>query len=65
MTRPPTPLSPRWTEVLDAANVVFVVIFTLEAAAKGVAFGPLSYLRDPWHKFDAVVVLLSISGLGA
>jgi hypothetical protein len=44
---------------------VFVVIFTLEAAAKGVAFGPLSYLRDPWHKFDAVVILLSIAGLGA
>ena len=53
-----------WTAVLDAANIVFVVIFALEAGLKVLAYGPLSYLRDPWHKFDAAVVILSVAGLG-
>mmetsp|Transcript_7919 Transcript_7919/g.28130 ORF Transcript_7919/g.28130 Transcript_7919/m.28130 type:complete len:2171 (-) Transcript_7919:130-6642(-) len=49
-------------DVFFVGDLVFLVIFTIEAAAKLIAFGgacngPLSYLRDGWNVLDAVVLL--------
>ena len=49
--------------MLSGFNVLFVVIFAVEAACKIVAYGPLSYLFDDWNKFDFVVAAVSIAGV--
>jgi hypothetical protein len=44
-------------------NYVFLAIFTLEAVIKIIALG-CSYFKDPWNRFDFVVVIASIIVLG-
>eukprot|EP00755_Sulcionema_specki_P036080 Sspe_Gene.22096::Locus_8356_Transcript_1_1_Confidence_1.000_Length_6454::g.22096::m.22096/K04854/CACNA1G; voltage-dependent calcium channel T type alpha-1G len=50
---------------LQADNVFFVVIFTLEAIVKIIGMTPTFYLRDRWNRFDLLIVLVSLVGLGA
>jgi hypothetical protein len=42
---------------------MFIVVFTLEAAMKLVAFGPGLYFKEGWNRFDFVVVVVSLLGL--
>ncbi|KNC50163.1 voltage-dependent T-type calcium channel subunit alpha-1I [Thecamonas trahens ATCC 50062] len=51
------------TDTLFVANVVFVILFTLELVLKVAAWGPTYYLGDGWNRFDAAVVALSLLGL--
>ncbi|CAF3436520.1 unnamed protein product [Rotaria sp. Silwood2] len=42
-------------------DIICAIILTIEAAVKmktrGILFNDLSYLRDPWNQFDAIMVL--------
>ena len=42
---------------LEIANVVFVLIFTIEASIKILAFGGKKYFRSKWNIFDFLAVL--------
>ncbi|KAG2451635.1 hypothetical protein HYH02_003415 [Chlamydomonas schloesseri] len=53
-------MSPQWQDVMSYTNLIFTIIFGIEALLKIVAFGPLNYLRDGWNAFDFFVVLISI-----
>ena len=46
-------------------NIAFVVVFTAEAVIKvvGVRGGAVTYWKDNWNKFDALVLLLSYVSL--
>ena len=48
----------RWGEVLHAANLVVIIVFTLELALKLWAYG-LPFFRDGWNVFDLLVVVVS------
>ena len=48
-----------WQFFLDAINIVFTIIFALEAILKLIAYG-LSYFKNTWNKFDFVVVISSL-----
>ncbi|MFC3517940.1 ion transporter [Streptomonospora nanhaiensis] len=43
----------------DAAEVVFIAVFTVELLIKGVAQGR-AFFRDPWNWFDMVVVGVAV-----
>jgi len=45
-------------------NYIFTVVFTLELIIKSTAWGVKVYFRDPWNQFDALIVVMSIIGLG-
>jgi hypothetical protein len=49
-------------QILDIADIIFTVIYSLEAVIKVVALGFVihinSYLRDPWNVLDFVVVII-------
>ena len=47
--------------VTSIINIAFVVVFSLEAFIKIIAFG-LRYFRDNWNNFDLAVVIISIVG---
>ena len=58
-------------EVIDTAEYVFIVIFTIEMLIKTLAFGFVfgegTYLKDYWNCLDFTVVLLAyvaFMGLG-
>lgn len=44
---------------LDFTNVIFTIIFIIEAVLKLIAFGA-SYFENSWNKFDFFVVCSSI-----
>eukprot|EP00759_Apiculatamorpha_spiralis_P035734 PhF_6_TR36315/c0_g1_i1/m.53109/K04857/CACNA1S; voltage-dependent calcium channel L type alpha-1S len=48
--------------ILFIFNIVFTIIFGLEAVIKLLAFGPRMYFEDNWNKFDFFVVLATIIG---
>ena len=48
-------------QVLKYVNIVFIVVFTLEAVLKLIALRHY-YFTLPWNVFDFVVVLFSILG---
>ncbi len=45
------------------SNLLFTIVFLVEAVLKLAAFGPLPYFRDPWNAFDFFVVLISIASV--
>ncbi|XP_044765573.1 sodium channel protein para isoform X3 [Coccinella septempunctata] len=51
-----------FTRVLDALNMIFIVIFSTECLMKIFALR-YHYFTEPWNLFDLVVVILSILGL--
>ena len=53
------------TATLKADNVFFVIIFAIEAVIKIIGLTPLFYFRDTWNRFDLLIVVISIIGLGA
>lgn len=50
-------------DVMSYTNLIFTVIFGLEALLKIVAFGPWNYLRDSWNAFDFFVVIISVASV--
>ncbi|CAD8151145.1 unnamed protein product [Paramecium pentaurelia] len=53
------PISKTESDILDIANQVFTVIFTIEMTLKLIAFDT-NYLKDSMNIFDAVIVILSL-----
>lgn len=53
-----------YLKVLDIFNLIFVVIFTLEAVLKLIGLGFTYYFYIDWNKFDFVVVVLSLVSMG-
>ena len=52
-----------YIQVLDICNIIFVVIFTMEAVLKLIGLGPKYYFYIDWNKFDFGVVVLSLVSL--
>ena len=55
--------SQAWLDFQTVANIIFVVIFSIEAALKLFAMRPGAYFSNKWNMFDFVVVAGSIIGL--
>eukprot|EP01062_Namystynia_karyoxenos_P002769 TRINITY_DN1097_c0_g2_i1.p1 TRINITY_DN1097_c0_g2~~TRINITY_DN1097_c0_g2_i1.p1 ORF type:complete len:2446 (+),score=704.96 TRINITY_DN1097_c0_g2_i1:141-7478(+) len=54
---------PSWLkDFQDVANLVFILIFTVEAAIKLYAYGVKMYFESPWNRFDFIVVIISWVG---
>lgn len=47
-------------QILDTANIFFVVIFTIEMILKIIAYGFKYYWHVNWNKFDFVIVVMSL-----
>jgi len=52
-----------WTLALYIADLLFIIIFTLEAILKITAYKFGVYWKDNWNKFDFIIVLLSFPPL--
>jgi hypothetical protein len=50
-------------DILNNANIGFVVIFTIEAVLKLIGLAPKQYFRRGWNQFDFGLVLLSYIGM--
>jgi len=48
------------TKFVEIMNLVFMVIFTLEAALKITALKK-AYFKDSWNVFDFIIVILTLS----
>ena len=55
--------SEQYLQALEACNVVFVVIFTVEAILKIIGYGPIYYFYIDWNKFDFAVMIMSLASL--
>ena len=53
--------STQFTEVAEALNLVFSVIFLLEAIIKISGFGWKQYIGDWWNRFDFLIVILTVA----
>lgn len=51
------------TRALYIANIIFVILFTIEAVMKLLAWGFRGYFSSKWNRFDFCVVLVSLPGL--
>ena len=49
--------------VLETVNLVFNIIYTIEAIIKLIAFG-MDYFNEGWNNFDFVIVLAAWLGMG-
>eukprot|EP00127_Corallochytrium_limacisporum_P001923 Clim_evm78s88 gene=Clim_evmTU78s88 len=56
------PDRPVLEDVLNVADVIFLCIFSLEAAMKIYAFGPSNYFGNGWNRLDFVIVVFGIIG---
>ena len=55
-------------DVLDVANQIFTILFTVEMILKLAGLGPRKYVKDHFNNFDAVIVvfgLLDFANLGS
>lgn len=52
----------RYDLMLETADIYFSTVFTIEAVLKLLALGWDVYWRDPWNKFDFVVVVVGHIG---
>jgi hypothetical protein len=57
--------SAAYAQFINVANLVFAVIFTVEAVIKLIAFGIDKYFEDNWNKFDFAIVVGTLAGLFA
>ena len=53
------PQSESYSDFVQLANLVFLVLFTIEAGVQIAARGPVVYLKSHWFKLDVVVITLS------
>eukprot|EP00662_Eupelagonemidae_sp_cell21_P058227 gene58227-biopygen44860 len=54
-----------WTHATDIANLVFLVIYLIEAALKITVLNFVPYIRDSWNRFDFAICVLSVAFVGA
>jgi hypothetical protein len=52
-----------YANFLEKGNLVFVLIFALEATFKMIAHGVNFYFLENWNKFDFIIVVLSVLAL--
>ena len=52
-------MSETYKDALDAVNIAFLTIFTLECVIKLLGLR-LYYFKEPWNVFDFVVVVVSL-----
>lgn len=52
------------SRILRFGNYVFLAIYIIEAGLKITAFGPTTYFRNNWNRFDFIIVILGILELG-
>eukprot|EP01064_Diplonema_japonicum_P039661 TRINITY_DN9_c4_g1_i1.p1 TRINITY_DN9_c4_g1~~TRINITY_DN9_c4_g1_i1.p1 ORF type:complete len:1736 (+),score=356.14 TRINITY_DN9_c4_g1_i1:114-5321(+) len=52
-----------WDMGLLIANIMFVIIFFVEAVMKLIALSPTGYMSDHWNKFDFSVLIISVLGI--
>ena len=52
-----------WDTVLETANMIFTVIFSIEAVLKLIGLGPEQYFSENWNRFDFTLVVLSWVGV--
>lgn len=50
-------------QILDIANLTFVIIFTVEMVLKITAYGFRYYWHVNWNKFDCIIVVMSLFAL--
>lgn len=48
-----------WWDTLEFLNGFCLYFFTVEMAFKLIAYFPAKYWKEPWNKFDAIVITLS------
>lgn len=48
------------TSVLESINIVFMLIFIVEMILKHIGVGLRGYWRDPWNRFDGIIVIMSV-----
>ncbi|XP_028927611.1 sodium channel protein type 3 subunit alpha isoform X4 [Ornithorhynchus anatinus] len=58
------PMTPQFSNVLSAGNLVFTGIFTAEMVLKIIAMDPYYYFQEGWNIFDGIIVSLSLMELG-
>lgn len=51
------------SKILNIANIVYTIVFSIEAILKIIGLGLFQYFRDSWNTFDFSVVLISIIGV--
>lgn len=56
-------MSVAWQDCMTYSNLVFTLVFAVEAALKLTAFGVRNYFRDKWNAFDFFVVCISIASV--
>jgi len=52
--------SEKLTRILELANLIFVVIFSIEMVLKITALGFTYYWHVNWNKFDCIIVIMSL-----
>ena len=53
------PQSESFSEFVEMANLIFLVLFTFEMALQMIARGPLAYFKSNWFKVDFFVISMS------
>ena len=58
---------PTLAQVLQVCDIFFLIIFSIEAVMKVIAFGFIlpydSYLSDSWNKLDFIVLVVTFAGM--
>ncbi|XRA96305.1 voltage-dependent calcium channel T type alpha-1G [Pycnococcus provasolii] len=52
-----------FTEAQTSLGFIFSMVFLFEAILKLLACGPSRYWRDPWNRFDAIIVLFGLPSM--
>ena len=55
--------SKEYLQILEFFNIIFVIIFTMEAILKIIGYGPSYYFYIDWNKFDFAVMVMSLASL--
>eukprot|EP00055_Hartaetosiga_balthica_P010685 m.46411 g.46411 ORF g.46411 m.46411 type:complete len:1783 (-) comp7266_c0_seq1:384-5732(-) len=56
-------MSPEFEARLNLLNLIFTIVFSLEAVLKLFALNPSSYFEDNWNFFDFVIVVGSLADI--
>lgn len=57
------PPSPAWVTAQESINLACSCFYALEVLSKALAFGPRTYLKPLWNRFDVVLVVIGILDL--
>ena len=63
--RPADPAGGSWNRALDGFELALNGVFTLELALRVAHAGARAYFRDPWNRFDVLLVIVGYSGIVA